>query len=150
MQETQKTQVWSLGREDPLDEGLATPSRMPAWRIPWREEPGGLQTIGLQRVGHDWSDLAQSTHSKMEVSIFFFVFLVSLCFSSSFKSCLGRFLNFQKEKKQLTQLEMSILHTSSHFFWASSVANLEGLLKLGFMHKNTVWRNLGGTSQSSP
>ena len=58
MQETQQTQVWSLGREDPLEEGMATHSSIPAWRIPWTEEPGRLQSLGLQRVEHDWSDFA--------------------------------------------------------------------------------------------
>ena len=48
--ETQETQVQSLGWEDPLEEGMATHSRILAWRIPWKEEPGGLQFIGSQRV----------------------------------------------------------------------------------------------------
>ena len=47
----QETQVLSLGWEDPLEEGMATPSSILAWRIPWTEEPGGLQFTGLQRVG---------------------------------------------------------------------------------------------------
>ena len=51
-------QVWSLGQEDPLEKGMATPSSILAWRIPWTEEPGGLQSIGSQRVGQDWRDLA--------------------------------------------------------------------------------------------
>ena len=46
-------QVRSLGEEDPLEEGMATHSSILAWRIPWTEEPGGLQSIGLQRVRHD-------------------------------------------------------------------------------------------------
>ena len=45
--------VQSLGQEDPLEEGMATHSDILAWRIPWTEEPGGLQSIGSQRVGHD-------------------------------------------------------------------------------------------------
>ena len=49
----------SLGQEDPLEKGMATHSSILAWRIPWTEESGGLQSMGLQRVGHDWSDLAQ-------------------------------------------------------------------------------------------
>ena len=48
----QETQVRSLGREDPLEEGMATHSSILAWRIPWTEEPGGLQSTGSQRVGH--------------------------------------------------------------------------------------------------
>ena len=47
----QKTQVLSLGREDPLEKGMATHSSILAWRIPWTGEPGGLQSMGSQRVG---------------------------------------------------------------------------------------------------
>ena len=47
------TWVQSLGQEDPLEKGVATHSSMLAWRIPWREELHGLQSMGLQRVGHD-------------------------------------------------------------------------------------------------
>ena len=50
--------VQPLGGKDPLEEGMATHSSILAWRIPWTEELGGLQSMGLQRVGHDWSDLA--------------------------------------------------------------------------------------------
>ena len=49
----QETQVRSLGLENPLEEGMATHSSVLAWRIPWTEEPGGLQSMGSQRVGHD-------------------------------------------------------------------------------------------------
>ena len=45
--------VGSLGQEDPLEEGIATDSSVLAWRIPWTEEPGGLQSIGLHRVRCD-------------------------------------------------------------------------------------------------
>ena len=53
MQELQETWVRSLSREDPMEEDTATHSNIRAWRIPWTEEPGGLQSIGLHRVGHD-------------------------------------------------------------------------------------------------
>ena len=46
-------QVQSLGRDDPLEKGMATHSNTLSWRIPWTEEPGGLQSLGLQRVGHN-------------------------------------------------------------------------------------------------
>ena len=49
----QETQVRSLGQEDPLEEEMATHSSILVWRIPWTEEPGGLQSMGSQRVGHD-------------------------------------------------------------------------------------------------
>ena len=48
-----ETQVRSLGWEDPLEKEMAAHSNILAWRIPWMEEPGGLQSTGLQRVGHD-------------------------------------------------------------------------------------------------
>ena len=48
----QETQVRSLGREDPLDKETATHSSILSWKIPWTEEPGGLQSMGLQKVGH--------------------------------------------------------------------------------------------------
>ena len=54
-----RLRVWSLSREDPLEEGMAIHSSILAWRIPWTEEPGGLRSIESQRVGHDWSDLAR-------------------------------------------------------------------------------------------
>ena len=50
----QETQIWSQSQEDPLEKGMATHSRILAWRIPWAEEPGRLQSMVLQRVGHDW------------------------------------------------------------------------------------------------
>ena len=51
----QETQVRSLGWEVPLEKEMATHSSILAWRIPWMEEPGGLQSMGSQRVGHDWA-----------------------------------------------------------------------------------------------
>ena len=53
MQEIQWMQVWSLGQEDPLEEGMATHSSILAWKISWTEEPDGLQ--GSQRVRHHWT-----------------------------------------------------------------------------------------------
>ena len=49
----QETQVRSLGWEDPLEKGMATHSNILTWENPWREEPGGLQSMRLQRVGYD-------------------------------------------------------------------------------------------------
>ena len=58
MRETQEMPVQSLGEEGPLEKGMATHSSILAWKISWTEEPGGLQSIGSQRVRHDWNDLA--------------------------------------------------------------------------------------------
>ena len=49
-----EARVWSLGQEDPLKKEMATHSSSLAWKIPWTEEPGGLQSMESQRVGHDW------------------------------------------------------------------------------------------------
>ena len=65
MQETQERRFRSLGQEDPLEKGMATHSSILAWRIPWTKEPGVLQSIELQRVGHKRSDLEQ--HSTAQV-----------------------------------------------------------------------------------
>ena len=50
-----QTRVQSLGQQDPLDKGMVTHSSILTWKIPWTEEPGWLQSIGLRRVGHDWA-----------------------------------------------------------------------------------------------
>ena len=57
----QETRVQSLGQKDPLEKGMAIHSSIPAWRIPWTEEPGGLQFMGSQRIRHDW---ATNTHTQ--------------------------------------------------------------------------------------
>ena len=60
----QETQVYSLGQEDPLEEEMPTHSNILAWELSWTEEPGGLQSMKSQRVGHDW-----------ETNIFIFTFI---------------------------------------------------------------------------
>ena len=50
----QETRIWSLRWEDPLEKEMATHSSILAWKVPWMEDPGGLQSMGSQRVGHDW------------------------------------------------------------------------------------------------
>ena len=51
----QETWVWSLGREDSLEKEMATHSSITAWKTPWTEEPGRLQCLGSQKIGHDWA-----------------------------------------------------------------------------------------------
>ena len=72
----QETWVQSLGGEDPLEEGMATHSSILAWRIPWTEEPGGLQSMGSQRVGDTHTD----THTTL-------IQLIHIIFSSVQFSC---------------------------------------------------------------
>ena len=66
----------SLGGEDPLEEEMATHSSILAWRIPWTEEPGGIQSMESQRVRHDRSDLAR-THTNLSSPI---SDLIGICF----------------------------------------------------------------------
>ena len=57
----QETWIQSLGRQDPLQKEMATHSRILAWEIQWKEEPGGLQSMGLQTVGHDLATKQQQS-----------------------------------------------------------------------------------------
>ena len=81
-----ETWVRSLGWEDPLEKEMATHYSVLAWRIPWIEEPGRLQSMGLQRVGHDWAT-SLSLHSH-------FIFKLSIVLLSSLFIL---FLNLQND-----------------------------------------------------
>ena len=63
-----KTWVQSLGWEDPLEKEMATHSSILAWRIPWTEEPGRLQSTGSQRIGHDWMTFTAPLENDLEIS----------------------------------------------------------------------------------
>ena len=65
----QEAWVWSLGQEDPPEEGTATHSSILAWRIPWTEEPGRLQSMGSQRVRYDWDNSAPM-HTHVHTYLF--------------------------------------------------------------------------------
>ena len=67
MQEMREMQVRPLGREDPLEEGMATHSSILAWKIPWTEETGRLQSMGLQRVRHNW--VTEHAHTCLGASL---------------------------------------------------------------------------------
>ena len=73
MQETQNMQVQSLGWEDPLEKEMATHSNILAWRIPWTEEPTGLQSMESQGVRNNWSDLAHSTALEEIIELYSFL-----------------------------------------------------------------------------
>ena len=60
VQKPQETRVQSLGQKDPLEEDMVIHTSILAWRLPWTEEPGRLQSIGLQRLKHDWSNWAHT------------------------------------------------------------------------------------------
>ena len=73
MQEMQETWVWSLGQEDPLEKEMATHSRILAWKIPWTEEPDGLQSMGSQKL--DMTEHTQKYLENTQIIIAFMLFL---------------------------------------------------------------------------
>ena len=79
----QKTWIWSLGQEDPLEKWMATPSSILAWRIPWTKLPGGLQSMGLQKVRHDWVNNTSLSFTSFKVA------LPIKCFHLSLHSWVG-------------------------------------------------------------
>ena len=84
-QEKQEMLVWSLDWEGPLEEGMATHSTILSWRIPWTEEPGGLQFMGSQRVVHNWAtEHSTATYSTIYIFIFFniykYFYVEAICF----------------------------------------------------------------------
>ena len=74
----QESWVGSLGQEDPLEKGMATHSSILAWRIPCMEEPGMLQSIGSQRVGHN-SERLTHTHTYIHTFVPYICVLFLLC-----------------------------------------------------------------------
>ena len=70
----QEIQVHSLGWEDLLEKEMATHSSTLAWKIPWTEEPGGLQSMGSQRVGHDWATSLSFHFRVLQPPVFVFMF----------------------------------------------------------------------------
>ena len=67
----QKTQVQSMGREDPLQEEMAAHSSILAWKVPWTEEPDGPQSMGSQRVRYDWAYTHNSIRGKIRMDHYF-------------------------------------------------------------------------------
>ena len=70
MQESQRTWIWSLGQENPLEEEMETHSSNFAWKIPWTEEPGRLWSMESQMVGYDWSDWACKHMHQVRSEVF--------------------------------------------------------------------------------
>ena len=77
-QEPQEPQVWSLGPEDPRKEEISTHSSILAWIIPWTEEPGRLQSMGLQSVRHDW----ECTHNNAFTPFLKYFYMIIINWSS--------------------------------------------------------------------
>ena len=83
----QETWIWSPGWEDPLVKGMATHSIILAWRILWTEEPGGLQSMGSQRVWHDW---ATFTHTLKHRWVYNAIYFITTIYSLHFKYLLTK------------------------------------------------------------
>ena len=84
----QETRVRSLGQEDPLEKGMASHSSILAWRIPWTEEPVGLQSLGLLRVGHNWVTNTHMIRFILKKHIVMtLIWFSSVQFSSVAQSC---------------------------------------------------------------
>ena len=88
----QETRVRSLGWEDPLEKEMASHYRTIAWKIPWTEEPGRLQSTGSQRVGHDWatslSAIRVVSSAYLRLLVFLLAILIPACASSSATFCM--------------------------------------------------------------
>ena len=87
----QETQVQSLGQKDPLEKEMATHSSTLAYKIPWTEESGGLQSMGLQRVGHHWAtslSFTYGSHLEMRVGLATCMGQIWLCDCASVCVCL--------------------------------------------------------------
>ena len=107
MQLMQKIHVRSLSQEDPLEEDMATHSSILAWRIPWTEEPGGLQSAGSQRARHNFSNWA-----RMQVNNTIMNIIRVWCYSLIRILCLG----------QIARTEINIVKFyRKHFLTSSSV-----------------------------
>ena len=103
-----ETGVWSLGWEDPLEKEVATHSSILAWKIPWIQEPGGLQSMGLQGVRRDWA--------------------TSLCSSSGFRTGKGQF-SFQSQRKVVPK---SVQTTTQLHLFHMPAKQCSKFSKLGF------------------
>ena len=86
MQETQETLMPSLGCKDPLEAGMETHSSILGWKIPWTGQPGGLKSIGLQRVWHYWRNWA---HIPMQIYGYIIHTLSPMFFSHRITACLA-------------------------------------------------------------
>ena len=88
-----ETRVQPLGREDPLEKGMATHSSILAWKSPWTEEPSKLQSMEWQRVGHNWLSVHACTHTHTHTHTGLIIPWLYFLFSVSFPSSLLSFLH---------------------------------------------------------
>ena len=116
----QETWVWSLGWEDPLEKEMATHSSILAWKIPWTEEPGRLQSVGSKRVRHDWMTLlslfkVRLSHCKMlrfpmnQAAIQLLFYSITRIYW--FHKCFSGASNTQKHYPRCWSVQTSVLDT---------------------------------------
>ena len=111
----QETRVRSLGWEDPLEKEMATHSSTLAWRIPWREEPGSLQSMGSQRVRHDWATSLSRRREQWSRMLVLYrskinteTYSLSLVIRSSFNSLSNRSLiHVMRRKLKFNSVQFS-------------------------------------------
>jgi len=95
----QKTPVWSFGQEDPLEKGMATYFIILAWRIPWTEEPSGLQSMGSQRVRHNW-ETNIFFHFQYSILYIYHIFFIHFSFDEHL-DCYTRWSKSERGKQIL-------------------------------------------------
>ena len=128
----QKPQVQSLGLKDPLEKGMATCSSILAWRIPWTEEPGELQSLGSQTVGKEWSNWV-CTNTPYVLWYCNRVKGNSDCSSSeAFQTNEERiWLNFIKIMKNRTGLSFHVTYLQGNPAWSVQCSVPRGALQCG-------------------
>ena len=108
-----ETWVRSLGREDPLEKAMATHSSILAWKIPWMEEPGRLQSMGSQRVRHDWA--TSLFWGVTPDTSFFCLKLISCLLSPSDEPLSKCHVNFEESTfNSMLAWAKTIIHPSVH------------------------------------
>ena len=141
MQETQETQFQSPGWEDSLEEEMATHSSSLAWEIPWTEAPRGLQSMGSQRVGHDWA--TKHTHTRLSSYWVVLISVLSVFYIQAHCQIRGlwivyickddltfNFLNVSFEKQKVSFLGSLIYQMFSFMIHASCVLSKNSLALL--------------------
>ena len=136
----QETWIQSLGQEDPQEKGMATHSSILAWRIPWTEELGGLQPIGLQRIRHNWTTYMAHWKSLMRsglcLPLKLFLHLLPKCFVCiGFSTMSSNGLNSLPLQSFPISFSLSLEHDVPCLFLAESIHSLGSwFLREAFYH----------------
>ena len=143
-----ETQVQSLGQKEPLEKEMATHSSILAWRIPWTEEPGELQSMGSQRVRHDWAantplrkqELCPQMAFGLQLHHQHFLGLQGACLTADFGlaslyNCMSQFLQISSVSLCICLCLSVSTHTYTH---THNTTHLIGLVSL----KDSDWHTL--------